>query len=257
MKRLRPLLATMGVAALAAACASPSPGAAAKETAPRADEPAEATPKTTEATPKPAEPAPKPAAATPKPAEAAPKPAEPPLLGRDHRSVVACTADADCGWNDDCMPTRCVEAHPPQACDESMPPPGTCSCLEGACTLRPHTPPPPAGTCEPRACVVDRAAGKCVADDGGVPEGIRSSTPVEVGPSCDCIRPAEGCAFQWFDAVPCTTDRDCWVDPSPRRHPVARPKALRRRDFRPCADGEVAPKCGPQGRCVLGPAYSC
>jgi hypothetical protein len=57
--------------------------------------------------------------------------------------------------------------------------------------------------------------------------------------------------------VPRKTVRDCWVDPSPRRHPVARPKALRKRDFRPCADGEVAPMCGAAGHSVLGPAYSC
>lgn len=249
MKSLRPLLAVIGLAALAAACASPSPGAATKTEV--GTEPA--------AAPKPAEPAAPPKAAEPAPPPEQPpeQPPEPPLLGRDHRSVVACTTNADCGWNDDCMPTRCVEDHPPQACDESMEPPGTCSCLEGACTLEPDKPPPPTGTCEPRACVVDRAAGKCVADDGGVAEGIRSAKPVEVGPSCDCVKLAEGCVFQWFDAVPCKTDRDCWVDPSPRRHPVARPKALRKRDFRPCADGEVAPKCGAEGRCVLGPAYSC
>jgi hypothetical protein len=105
--------------------------------------------------------------------------------------------------------------------------------------------------------VVDRAAGKCVADDGGVAEGVRINRGVDVGPSCDCIRPDEGCVFQWFEPVPCKTTRDCWVSPDPRRHPIARPRALRKRDFRPCADGEVAPLCGPAGHCVLGPAYSC
>lgn len=252
MRSLRSL-ATLGLAVLTTACASPSPGAANRDAEPG---PIATAPATTVPTKPPAEPSTR---ATPKPVETTiTKSPAPPLLGRDHHSAVACTADADCGWNDPCMPTRCVEAQTTDiACDESGPPPGTCSCLEGACTLKPHTPPPPTGTCEPRACMVDRAAGKCVADDGGVAEGIRSSTPVEVGPSCDCIVPAEGCVFHWFEPVPCKTDRDCWVDPSPRRHPVPRPRALRRRDFRPCADGEVPPKCGPAGRCVLGPGYSC
>jgi hypothetical protein len=245
----------IGLAVLTTACASPSPGAAKQDADPGSNATAPPTaPPAAVPTKPPAEPS---ARATPRTVGPS-KPPAPPLLGRDHHSAVACTADADCGWNDDCMPTRCVEAHTRNiACDESSPPPGTCSCLDNACTLKPHTPPPPTGTCEPRACVVDRAAGKCVADDGGVAEAIRSSKPVEVGPSCDCILLAEGCVFQWFEAVPCKTDRDCWVDPSPRRHPVPRPKALRKRDFRPCADGEVPPKCGPEGRCVLGPGYSC
>lgn len=241
-----PGLAAIGLAVLTAACAGPNPGAT--EPGPSA-EPVTRAPST--AVP-PTKTAAQPTEVTAPPAEPAP-----PLLGRDHRSAVACTTDADCGWNDDCMPTRCVEAHPPQACDESGPEPGTCACLEGACTLKPHTPPPPAGTCEPRACVVDRAAGTCVADDGGVAEGVRYSEPVEVGPSCDCLRPDAGCVFTWFEPVPCESDRDCWVDHLPRRHPVARPKALRKRDFKPCSDGEVAPKCGPEKRCVLGPAYKC
>jgi len=238
MTSLRRLLPIIGLAGLAAACASPSPGAAKQDVG---------------SEPEPA----KQATATQPTEPTTPKPAEPPLLGRDHRSVVACTTDADCGWDDTCMPTRCVEHGPMSACDESMRPPGTCSCLEGACTLKPDTAPAPSGTCEPRACVVDRAAGKCVADDGGVAENIRASKPIDVGPSCDCARPDEGCVFQWFEPVPCTTDRDCWIDPSPRRHPVARPKALRKRDFRPCADGEAAPKCGPAGHCIVGPAYTC
>lgn len=178
--------------------------------------------------------------------------------GRDHRSDVACASDADCGWDHPCMPRRCVEAPTPGpiACDESSPPPGTCLCHAGACTLKPTAPPAPTGTCEPRACVVDRAAGRCVADDGGVAENLRASRPVDDGPSCDCPRPADGCVYTWYEPIPCETVRDCWVSPSPRRHPIARPKQLRGRDFKPCADGEAAPRC-EAGRCVVGPAYSC
>jgi hypothetical protein len=248
MRSPRLPFAAFVLAVLATACASPSPGAARQD----AGSPPTATP----ATPTPAKRRSEPTPRVAEPDEP-PKTPDPPLLGRDHRSVVACTADADCGWDDTCMPTRCVEHGPMSACDESMKPPGTCTCLEGACTLKPDTPPAQSGTCEPRACMLDRAAGKCVADDGGIAESVRSTPGVEVGPSCDCIELAKGCVFTWFDPVPCTTDRDCWVDPSPRRHPVARPKPLRKRDFRPCADGEVPPKCGPQGRCILGPAYSC
>lgn len=179
-------------------------------------------------------------------------------LGRDHRSFVPCTADRDCGWDDACMPTRCVEAGKDvAACDESAPPPGRCGCIEGACTLRPKQPPPPTGPCEVRGCMVDRGAGRCVADTAGVAENLRTTIPLNAGPSCDCERPAEGCTFTWFDAVPCETDRDCWIDPSPRRHPIPRPKALRKRDFKPCADGEAAPKCSPAGQCIVGPAFSC
>lgn len=156
------------------------------------------------------------------------------------------------------MPTRCVEASTSElACQESMPPPGTCRCIAGACTLEPKQAPKPTGTCEPRACVVDRAAGRCVADDGGVAENLRTSAGVDVGPSCDCIDPAQGCTFTWFAPVPCKTEKDCWVSPSPRRHPIARPPELRGRDFAPCKDGEVPPRCGPEGFCVLGPGYSC
>lgn len=151
------------------------------------------------------------------------------------------------------MATRCVEAGGHAVCDESIKPPGTCVCLEGGCTTKPDPLPKPSGTCELRGCEVDRAAGKCVADTGGVPEAIRARPGVNVGPSCDCPRPAEGCVMSWFDAVPCKDDRDCWVSPSPRRHPIARPKNVRKREFAPCKDGEVAPKCGDAGHCVLAP----
>jgi len=191
------------------------------------------------------------------PAKPEPVQREPAKPGRDHRSFVACTRDAECGWDDPCKPTRCVEAGAEAVCKDSAPAPGTCGCIAGACTTKPSVAPEPSGTCEIRGCMVDRAAGRCVADTGGVPENIRSTPGVDVGPSCDCTNPAKGCSFAWFDAVACKDDRDCWVEPGPRRHPIARPKALRKRDFQPCKDGEVAPKCGPAGTCILGPAYGC
>lgn len=200
--------------------------------------------------------APPPAKAQPLPSAPPPATPAPPPAGRDHRSAVACSSDADCGWDDPCLPKRCVEAAANPGCDKSSPPPGACLCLAGSCTLKPDTPPPPTRTCEPRACVVDLAGGRCVADDGGVPLNVRSTTPVDVGPSCDCPNPTRGCTYTWFDPVPCATDRDCWVSSSPRRHPIARPGHLRNRDFKPCADGEAAPRCDA-GTCIVGPAFSC
>jgi hypothetical protein len=191
------------------------------------------------------------------PSAPAATPAEPPRLGRDHRTAVACEADTDCGWDDPCSPQRCVEASPPGACDESTPPPGSCLCVEGACTLKPKKAALAGGPCEEGGCVVDRAGGTCVADTGGVPEGLRTNPGVTVGPSCDCIEPSEGCKFRWFESVPCRSDRDCWVDPSPRPHPTARPKHLRGRDFKPCTDGGTAPMCSTEGVCILGLAYRC
>lgn len=170
--------------------------------------------------------------------------------------MVACSSDAECGWDDPCQPTRCVEAGIQAACEETAPRPGACLCLAGACTLKPDRPPAPTGSCAPRGCELDRAGGRCVADDGGVPEPLRSRAPVDVGPSCDCITPASGCTFTWFEPVPCSSERDCWVAPSPRRHPIARPKEFRGRDFKPCADGEAPPRCS-DGVCVVGPGYSC
>lgn len=229
--------------ALGLACATPatpSPVADADPVAPQADTPAPSAPADD-------------AKATP-PAEVI---AAAPTLGRDHRSFVACSSDAECGWDDPCKPTRCVEAGNDAVCKDSAPAPGTCSCVAGACTTKPTTAPVMAGPCELGACVVDRAAGKCVADDGGVAPGLRTRPGVDVGPSCDCEAVAAGCKFSWFDEVACASDRDCWVSATPRRHPIARPKKLKGRDFKPCVDGEVAPKCGARGVCVLGPAASC
>lgn len=57
--------------------------------------------------------------------------------------------------------------------------------------------------------------------------------------------------------VPCKTVDDCWV--SAKRFPatpIARPKHLKGKPFKPCVDGEVAPTCGSNGACgLLG--YDC
>lgn len=180
-----------------------------------------------------------------------------PTAKPDPLSVVSCRADVDCGWDDTCFPKRCAKAGRMSACDESSAPPGQCLCVDGGCTLKPKEAPAATGTCEVRGCMVDRAGAACIADTGGVPEGLRGSPGLDSGPSCDCIDPKKGCTFQWFDPVPCKTDRDCWISAEPRTHPVKRPAALRGRDFKPCSDGETEPKCGAQGQCVRGRAFKC
>ena len=169
----------------------------------------------------------------------------------------ACTTDAECVWDDPCLPRACVVKGAPQAiaCDESMEPDGTCSCVEGICSKKPMKPIGASGTCEPRGCIVDPGRGRCIADTAGIAEGLRTNPHVNEGPSCDCINPASGCQFNWFDAVPCKSELDCWVTSDPRPRPVARPKSLRR-PFRPCKDGETAPVC-EAGKCRIGPHYKC
>lgn len=57
--------------------------------------------------------------------------------------------------------------------------------------------------------------------------------------------------------VACTSVDDCWV--SAKRYPavpIARPKHLKGKKFKPCVDGEVAPTCSSGGACgLLG--YDC
>jgi hypothetical protein len=190
------------------------------------------------------------------PSPVAPEPEPEP--GADHRSVARCDSDADCGWNDPCVPTRCMAAVSSDLkCSETRPAPGACLCWSGRCTLKPKRPPKAQGPCEVRGCVVDRAGGTCVADTRGVKENFRHNSGAEAGPSCDCLKPAAGCAFTWYEPVACTTVRDCWVDSEPRPHPVRRPAHRRGGEFKPCHDGEISPQCGPAGHCVLGGFWDC
>jgi len=149
-----------------------------------------------------------------------------------------CRDDAGCSWNDPCRPERCVGADrvdPAIACAESQPPPGTCRCVESACTLQPSTPPPPPDAqCEHTTCGLDVAGGRCL-----VGEAIRANRRIlhVEGPLCECDDEARRCLFRWIEPVQCARPRDCWLGLGPRPHPRTRPSRRERRgDFwgRPC-----------------------
>lgn len=166
----------------------------------------------------------------------------------------ACLADAECGWDDPCVPTRCIgSAHVPTnlKCGESMPAPGTCSCVENRCSLRPREAPAEAPSCRADSCGLDQSAGRCVA--GSMLEANRYKR--DRGPACHCDQETLECRFVWVEPIACNDADACWVSEQPPYHPVARPESLRGRQFRPCSDGEVAPVCR-DGFCSLT-AFKC
>lgn len=167
-----------------------------------------------------------------------------------------CDDDAGCGWDDGCVPTRCVgaahAATSPTECDESAPPPGACLCHAGRCALRPtHAPPPSEPGCKASLCGLDEAAGRCLV--GERLEANRRRR--DQGPACLCDAASDRCEFRWVEPVPCQSDAECWLSDQAPRHPIARPKRLRGQKFRPCRDGELAPAC-MDGACTLR-AYKC
>lgn len=174
-----------------------------------------------------------------------------------HRAEVggSCVADADCGWDDDCVPHACVlDPEPSPVCEETAPPPGTCACLFGRCTLRPnehHRADPGPEPCEshgPSACGLDVGRATC---EAGRPDDLADQAPRWTGPRCWCDgHPPRVCRFEWVDEVACSSVEDCWVEVDPFPRPIARPAAMRGRTFEPCRDGELAPGC-EAGRCTL------
>jgi len=61
------------------------------------------------------------------------------------------------------------------------------------------------------------------------------------GPRCRCdSREPRRCHYDWIGPVPCASDDDCWVN-AESSTPIARPRKLRGKRFRPCKDGERAP----------------
>jgi len=98
---------------------------------------------------------------------------------------------------------------------------------------------------------MDTAAGTCVPGDDPDPR-----PPGLPGPRCYCdSREPRRCHYGWVEPIQCSSDSDCWVSDEGFTHPIARPRKLRRKHFRPCKDGEHAPVCR-EGTCVVV-GYTC
>ncbi|HEU4536930.1 MAG TPA: hypothetical protein VFS00_22565 [Polyangiaceae bacterium] len=69
--------------------------------------------------------------------------------------------------------------------------------------------------------------------------------------------PASSAAADPGERIPCKSVRDCWVSSTPARHPIARPARFKKRDFKPCVDGEAEPACGDDGFCTIGRVAAC
>ncbi len=181
---------------------------------------------------------PEPAAQPPKPE---PKPE--PELGPRGRGD-SCTTDTECGWNDPCAASRCVgvKAPPFAACEESLPYPGTCSCIENQCTLQPKgsTGASEAGCTTDDECAVDVGAGACQ---------LRGETMIgpitQRGPVCTCNPTTTRCEWSFVGPIACESWKDCsWIR-QPRLRPVSakvepRPVA---HEVRACKDGSVDSVC--------------
>jgi hypothetical protein len=178
--------------------------------------------------------------------------ATPSAASSEGASVAApCAKDSDCAWDDPCLPKRCVaaaSAPPPTGCDKSVPPEGTCVCFDRQCAYRPDARRSPvsveAACTSPPACVMDVAAGTCAPGDD---PDVRP--PGRPGPRCRCdSNEPRRCHYVWVDPVPCASDDDCWV--SDAGSPIARPRKVRGKRFRPCKDGANVPACD-SGTCIL------
>lgn len=172
-----------------------------------------------------------------------------------------CESDADCAWEDPCVPDRCVGAHEtaPSECKESLPAPGACVCEDRQCSLRRDDAlrdvSRGSAFCDASDCALDRSRGTCSAVPASAPPGLRSRRPVDDGPGCVCEPTKQSCEAFWLEPIACKSDLDCWVEESPVRRPSKRPPG-KRTPFRPCKDGPVEPLC-VDGACRLGSAYRC
>lgn len=182
------------------------------------------------------------------PADAAARSVGPAIAARgDH-----CQADADCGWDDPCVATRCGARVAPTAiaCDESAPPPGTCSCVERQCTLRPTD--AGRGASAP-GCTRDADCGLDVGRAACVLGGTTMIGPIaEQGPVCTCAASGR-CEWSWAGPVPCTSWRDCSWTMAPRLRPVPSTQVPRPVDHpvKACQDGERDSVCSPAHTCQI------
>ena len=163
------------------------------------------------------------------------------------QTAASCTADEDCGWDNACMPQRCVAAtNNALVCAEARPAPGTCSCINDRCTLRLEglaasngiTP----SCSDASQCLFDPRSGRCTHANANADAPIWSE-----GAYCSCEYSA--CMVQWVDPIPCETALDCAVGSNPVRPTAAVP--ARESAFVPCVDGELAPVCTNQGFCAV------
>jgi hypothetical protein len=155
----------------------------------------------------------------------------------------SCEADTDCAWDDPCFPRRCVglEESTMAECEETAPPPGTCSCVENRCTLRPTDPDGLSvsnpGCSSHAECGLDVAGGRCFV---GHQAGIG---PIwQTGPMCGCDAESGRCVFEFVEPVACESFADCWYATEPRLHPIPAP-APREAPVEPCVDGEIDAVC--------------
>lgn len=167
-----------------------------------------------------------------------------------------CASDADCSWNDLCEPTRCVErsAVTTTDCEESLPEPGTCSCIDSQCTLRPSDSGwlgYSAGECgNNNGCVIEPAAAQCHSVEPAQAAALQGAIVLQ-GPHCTCGSESSHCQFGWSEPVLCTTSLDCGWSESGRLRP--RPVSAdspRSGPREPCIDGEFDSVC-VSGFCQL------
>lgn len=189
--------------------------------------------------------APLPSASAPVPSASASSAAPPPasLSAAADFKRVSCGKDAECGWDDPCMPTRCggAAAAPGPACEETSPPPGTCGCLDYACTLRRSAPAPEEPCRKDDECGLETATGRCRAIPAG-PHVDPQLPPARPGsPYCACR--ASRCTLDHAERVECQSDADCGYVRSGHRVVPVRAKQKRPGKFRPCVDGEIDSQC--------------
>lgn len=195
------------------------------------------------------------APAAPPVTEPAPPPTEAAPTATQH-AAIPCDADGDCGWDDPCVPTHCVEHREPASdCSGASPAPGACACLGGYCTLVPTGTSASSGGVVPGPpcrsfCSADPSGGTCLPDD---PSGLMRDGVIRAGAECRCEpqgAPDATCRFEIVPSIACTDARDCDAVDGPSGPRPQRAHPRRRRDFVPCRDGEWAPVCN-QGFCSV------
>lgn len=159
-----------------------------------------------------------------------------------------CATDADCAWDDPCMPSRCGKGVPSAAnCDESAPAPGDCSCVEHMCTNRWKD--DAAGASAPGCtadadCAVDIGTGTCHLHGNTMVGPITSE-----GALCRCDTATTQCVRQWVAPIACTSFKDCGFERVPRLHPI-KPVTPRDHPVKMCEEGSVDAVCGKDGVCA-------